>query len=77
MAGNETWRDSPALPMAPVVGPLRLAWQQASLQVVFEVGTSQCGQMASVSTDLMTWEHRERRRSGAATVGPCNSHLST
>lgn len=65
MVGNEAWRDSPALPMAPV-GPLTLAWQQASLQVVFEVGTGQCGQMASISTDLMTWGHGERGRGGEA-----------
>lgn len=50
-------------PMAPM-GPLRLAWQQASLQVVFEVGTGQCGQMASVSTDLMTWGTGRGREAG-------------
>lgn len=76
MVGNKVWRDSPALPMAPM-GPLRLAWQQARLQVVFKVGTGQCSQMASVSIDLMTWGHRESKRGGAATVGPCDSHLST
>lgn len=56
--GNKDWRESTAL-LKTNATPwhlLRLARQQAGLQVVCKVGKRRRrGQVASVSSDLMTW----------------------